>query len=153
MARPKGRLRFASGSVRRWESFLPMKRGASGNASLHGGVARDVVGMAVGVEDRGQCQAMIFEQAEDRAGIEAGVDDEGKLRSSLPGDVGDFVKGRRDDGLDVTSFVGRHRELLLKGLVKPTGGEESSLADGSDLNTKLGCGTVDSASRESARCL
>src|SRR4051794_20926231 len=56
--------------------------GGLGKGAFEVGVAADVVGVAVGVEQHGGREAVFLEEIEDQFGLEAGVDDQ-RIGTSL----------------------------------------------------------------------
>lgn len=81
------------GSVSLAASPRPMSSGAAGQR-LEGGVASDVVGVAVGEQDRGGFEGLPLEPGDDLRGLEAGVDHEALGAAGAPRHVGVLAEGQ-----------------------------------------------------------
>src|SRR5262249_17071625 len=76
-----------------------------------GSIARDVIGMPMGIQDRDEVEFRAFQNVEDLVRVEPGVDDEGFVEVVAPEDVGNLRERSGFDRLDrvapahVRSFV------------------------------------------------
>ncbi len=85
----------------------------TGKRPLHRGVARDVVDVAVGVQDRGESQAVMPEAVQDRGRIEPGIDHQGLGGVVAPEQVRDLAERSRLDRFDRVSGLGGFRGFRL----------------------------------------
>src|SRR5206468_5548546 len=72
-----------------------------GECRLHRGVAGNVVGVAVGVEDGRRPQALLAQVVEYQVRLQTGIDDQRVLTRRLPDDVGVLLERLRYDGVDL----------------------------------------------------
>ena len=85
---PNGALMLASGSRSRVRLVAADQERRLRKCLLHRLIARDMVSMAVRVEDGGQAQPVGgSESLEDRLGVESGIDHDGVVATLAPDDV------------------------------------------------------------------